>query len=126
MLLLFFPLKNGIRRCQIHYSFGFNNCFCTLETGLNVVSLFVLIVMPLMVWINHKKNRITRMGITQDVTIMMAVASMKLFNDLLNVFVYFCAVEKNASAAFLKKFLFSLSFLIFFWMLFALSIDRWL
>lgn len=108
-----FHLKNGIRRCQIHYSFGFNNCFCTLETGLNVVSHFVLIVMPLMVWINHKKNRITRMGITQDVTIMMAVASMKLFNDLLNVFVYFCAVEENASAAFPKKFLFSLSWYIF-------------
>lgn len=33
------------------------------------------------VWINHKKNRITRIGITQDVTIMMAVASIKLFKD---------------------------------------------
>ena len=55
--------------------------FCTLEIGLNVVILFVLIDMPLMVWINHKKNKITRIGITQDVTIMMAVASMKLFND---------------------------------------------
>ena len=53
----------------------------TLETGLNVVSLFVFIVIPPMVWINHKKNRITRIGITQDVTIMMAVASIKLFKD---------------------------------------------
>lgn len=74
-------IKNGIRRCQIDYSFEFINCFCTLETGLNVVSLFVFIVIPLIVWINHKKNRITRIGITQDVTIMMAVASMKLFKD---------------------------------------------
>ena len=46
-------------------------------------------------------------------SILMAVASMKLFNDLLNVFVYFCAVEENASAAFPKKFLFSLSWYIF-------------
>ena len=106
-----FPLKNGIRRCQIHCSFEFI-IFCTLETGLNVVRLFVFIVMPLMVWINHKKNKITRIGITQDVTIMMAVASMKLFNDLLNIFVYFWAVEENASAAFSKKFLFSLSWYI--------------
>ena len=117
-----FPLKNDIRRCQMDYSFEFIYCFCTLETGLNVVSLFVFIDIPLMVCINHKKNRITRIGITQDVTIMMAVASMKLFNDLLNILVYFCVVEENASAICLKMFLFSLSFLIFFWMLLALSI----
>ena len=54
---------------------------------------------------NHRKNRITSTGITQDVTIIMAVASMKLFNDLLNIFVYFCVVEDIASPIFCKKFL---------------------
>ena len=96
--------------CKDHFSFRSKtkmlrrkmiiNCFCILETGLNVVNFFVFIVIPLMVCINHKKNRITRIGITQDVTIIMAVASMKLFNDLLNIFVYFCVVEDIVSPIF--------------------------
>ena len=86
------------------YSFEFKNCFWTLETGLNVLKLFVFIVVPLITCMNHKKNRITSIGITQDVTIIMAVASMKLFNDLLNIFVYFCVVEDIASPIFCKKF----------------------